>query len=129
MTTTNARTTGMPTPVLHVWYDDDSEEYWVALDPADLRLVIDAAQGPGSFEENYGGEDDDWTLLDDGTKKEIAFTDEVRARLADAAQSLETCSNWKRQETDIRDAFYDLRGYAYSRATAARAALAKGTTP
>lgn len=61
--------------------------------------------------------------------------DEAVARLGDAAQSLETCANWKRQETDIRDAFFDLRGYANSRATAARAALAgmtetpKGETP
>lgn len=59
---------------LHVFYDSDSEEYWVASDLANLRDVIDAEQGAGSFVENYGGDLDAWDQCDDGATKSILFT-------------------------------------------------------
>ncbi len=54
---------------LHVFYNDDSEEYWVAAGMDDLKaqqLELD----PESWEP------DDWGELDDATPKAILFVDD-----------------------------------------------------
>ncbi len=66
------------TRALHVFYDDDSEEFWVAYDMADLRAVIDEEHGPGTFSEtySYGDGSDSWCEQPDDATKVIMFTDE-----------------------------------------------------
>ena len=71
-------TTGVPTAVLHAWHDDESGEYWIAHDLADLEAQ--QRELTDDFTPVY-----DWARLDDDAKKEIAFVDEPTHGLASMA--------------------------------------------